>query len=137
MERSGATSRVHFAYPLLTIGYVISGKLGLLLAVPPGYGSPVFPPAGIAMAAMLTWGWPTLPWIFLGSLLLNLWIGGGVAKQLLQIVAAAAGIGAASVAQAAIGGIGLRRAIGYPAALDTGRAVARFLFLAPPCCLIM
>ena len=31
--------------------YVIAGRLGLLLAVPPGYATAIFPPAGIAVAA--------------------------------------------------------------------------------------
>ncbi len=96
----------------------------------------MFPPAGIAMAAMLIWGWATLPWVFLGSFLLNSWIGRGLGQGLEQIVVAAAGIGAASVLQAAIGGLALRRAVGYPAALDTGRAVARFLLVTPHCCLV-
>jgi integral membrane sensor domain MASE1 len=48
-------------YCLLTAGYIITGKLSLLLAVPPGYASPVFPPAGIAIAAMLIAGPATLP----------------------------------------------------------------------------
>ena len=30
-----------FAYPLLTVVYMVSGKLGLMLAVPPGYASPI------------------------------------------------------------------------------------------------
>jgi signal transduction histidine kinase/CheY-like chemotaxis protein len=123
-------------YPLLAIAYAISGKLSMLLAVPPGYASPMFPPAGIAMAAVLIWGWTTLPWIFLGSFMLNFWIGNTLGQQLDQIAAGAAGIAAASVLQAAIGGIGLRRAVGYPVALDTGRAVARFLLVTPHCCMM-
>ena len=50
------------AYLALTFAYAFSGKLALLLAVPPGYASPVFPPAGIAVAAMLISGWASLPW---------------------------------------------------------------------------
>ena len=30
-------------YLLLTITYVVSGKLGLMLSLPPGYASPIFP----------------------------------------------------------------------------------------------
>jgi signal transduction histidine kinase/CheY-like chemotaxis protein/sensor domain CHASE-containing protein len=119
---------------LLTAAYVISGKLSLL-TVPPGDASPIFPPAGIAMAAMLIWGRATLPSILLGSFLLDFWIGHSLAQPFGQIVVIAAGIAAASVAQAAIGGIVLRRAIGYPAALDTGRDLARFLLLSPLSCL--
>ena len=62
-----------FAYPLLTLVYTLSSKLGLMLAVPPGYASPIFPAAGIAVAAALIRGRATLPWTFLGSFQLNLW----------------------------------------------------------------
>ena len=39
-----------FAHLSLTLAYIVTGKLALLLAVPPGYASPIFPPAGIAVA---------------------------------------------------------------------------------------
>jgi signal transduction histidine kinase/CheY-like chemotaxis protein len=129
-------ARLLFAYPLLTLAYAMSGKLSLLLAVPPGYASPIFPPAGIAVAAMLIWGRTTLPWTFLGSLLLNLWLGWGIGGSPGPIVVAGAGIAAASTLQAAFAGIAIRRAIGYPVRLDTGRDIARFLLLSPLCCLI-
>ena len=100
-------------YLLLTVGYLIGGKLALLLAVPPGYASPIFPPAGIAIAAMLIGGPATVPWTFLGSFLLNVWtarsIGHGSAVTWL---AAAVVIATASTLQAAIGGTVLRRAVG-------------------------
>jgi PAS domain S-box-containing protein len=116
----------------LTVAYVVSGRLGLLLAVPPGYATPVFPPAGIAMAAMLIGGSFTLPWTFLGSFLLNLWIGYyGVGQPLVGAIAAAFVIAGASTAQAAIGGGVLRRLVGYPAALDSGSDLARFFGASP------
>jgi signal transduction histidine kinase/CheY-like chemotaxis protein len=125
-----------FAYPLLTVVYTLSGKLGLMLAVPPGYASPIFPAAGIAVAAALIRGWATLPWIYLGSLLLNLWTGYSIGHQLdARSVAAATAIAAGSMVQAAIGGSVLRRAIGHPAPLDNVPDLARFLLLSPVCCL--
>jgi signal transduction histidine kinase/ActR/RegA family two-component response regulator len=136
LSRTGPKRARLFVLPLLTIAYVLSGRLGLLLAVPPGYASPVFPPAGIAIAAMLIWGRATLPSVILGSFLLNLWVGAGLGQGAGQLIVVALGIGAASALQAAVGGCVLRRAIGYPAALDAGRQVARFLFLAPLCCLV-
>src|SRR5262252_66790 len=66
------------AHLALTAGYVATGKLALLLAVPPGYASPIFPPAGIAIAAMLIGGPATLPWTFLASFLLNFLTGSSV-----------------------------------------------------------
>jgi integral membrane sensor domain MASE1 len=125
-----------FAYPLLTVVYTLSGKLGLMLAVPPGYASPIFPAAGIAVTATLIRGRATLPWIFLGSLLLNLWAGYLIDPEIgATCVAAAIIIAAASTLQAAIGGAILRRAIGYPAPLDNGRDISRFLLLSPVSCL--
>jgi signal transduction histidine kinase len=122
-------------YCLLTAGYIITGKLSLLLAVPPGYASPVFPPAGIAIAAMLIAGPATLPWSFLGSFLLNMWIAFSMRQSAVIWFAGAVAIAAGSTLQGAIGGTVLRRAVGYPAPLDNGRDLGRFLILSPICCL--
>ena len=84
----------------LTLGYVASGKLALLLAVPPGYASPIFPPAGIAVAAMLIGGPATLPWTFFGSLLLNVWIGRAGSNELVETFLAAAVVIAAACSHA-------------------------------------
>jgi signal transduction histidine kinase/CheY-like chemotaxis protein/integral membrane sensor domain MASE1 len=118
-------------YSALTLSYALSGKLGLLLAVPPGYATAIFPPAGIAIAAMLIGGPATLPWTFLGSLLLSLWLGvrGETGGAVALVIAASA------TAQAGIAGGVLRRAIGYPTRLDRGRQMARLLLLSPICCL--
>lgn len=123
-------------YLLLVFAYLVSGKLGLLLALPPGYVSAIFPPAGIAVAAVLIGGRGSLPWIFLGSLLLNLWVSDSSGHPLELIgVAAATIIAAASMLQAAFGGTWLRRLIGYPTALDNGADLLRFLLSAPVICL--
>jgi signal transduction histidine kinase len=123
-------------YLLLTLGYVVTGKLGLLLAVPPGYATAIFPPAGLAAAAMLTAGPASLPWVFLGSLILNGWVGYEAgAGPLGTALAAAVLIAAASTVQSALTGSVLRRAIGDPPALDNARQVSRFLLLPPLCCL--
>lgn len=123
-------------YVLLTIAYVISGKLGLLLALPPGYASPIFPPAGIAVAAAFIGGRKALPWVFLGSLLLNVWVDYSGDQQVGKIgFEVAAIIALASMLQAAIGGWGLRRMIGYPAFFNDFRDALRFLLLAPVICM--
>ena len=61
-ERAGgwATARL---VALLAFGYLLLGGAGLLLAIPPGYASPVFPAAGLALAAVLRLGWRALPGI--------------------------------------------------------------------------
>lgn len=131
----GVSARL--AYPVLALTYVVTGKLGLMLAMPPGYASPIFPPAGIAIAAAYIWGWRTLPWIFLGSFTLNLWTGASIAEQFNAVqFASALIIAAASMLQAAFGGWLLRRMIGYPSPIDSVREVFRLLFSAPLICLV-
>ena len=123
------------AWLILLLSYFIAGRLGLLLAVPPGYATAIFPPAGIAIAAMFIGGRLTLPWTFLGSVLLNLSVG-DTGQDPAQATWSALLIATASTVQAAGGGMALRRLIGYPASLDTVRDVAAFFLTAPLLCLI-
>lgn len=133
----GQRSRSLLAYLTLVIAYVVTGKLALLLALPPGYASAIFPPAGIAVAAALIGGYRTLPWTLLGSLLLNLWVGYSPTHPLTLIGSIAASVIAlASMLQAAVGEWLLRRTIGYPCSFDKASDVLRFLLLAPAICLV-
>jgi diguanylate cyclase (GGDEF)-like protein/PAS domain S-box-containing protein len=121
---------------LLAFIYITTGKLGLMLALPPGYASPVFPPAGIAVAAALIGGKKSLPWIFLGSFSLNVWTGYSSSQQIQTIMLAMATIIAfASLLQAAIGGWILRKTTGVPTPLDNVGDVLRFLLFSPVICL--
>ena len=120
----------------LIAAYILSGKLGLMLALPPGYASAIFPPAGIAVAAVLIGGMRLLPGVFLGALLLNVWIGYGSAHAFSATgIISALIIAAASMLQAAAGSWLLRRRIGYPAPLDNDRDITTFLLAAPVICL--
>lgn len=128
----------YLSYSLLLIfAYVVTGKLGLMLALPPGYASAIFPPAGIAIAASFVAGKKSLPAIFLGSLLLNAWVGYTTNHAInVTELEAALFIACASVVQAGIGGWWLRRSIGYPTAFDTPRDVVNFFISAPVICLV-
>src|SRR5437773_3903460 len=52
--------------------YFCAGKLGLLLAFVNASVSPVWPPTGVAMAALLLCGYRIWPGIFLGAFLVNI-----------------------------------------------------------------
>ena len=52
-ESSGADRWVRVA--ILAAGYTLTGIVGLSLAIPPGYATAVWPPSGIALAAVLLW----------------------------------------------------------------------------------
>ena len=130
------TRRWLFLYAALPLIYIVTGRLGLLLAAPPGYATAVFLPAGIAVTATFVAGAAALPGTFLGSFLLNLWIGYLIAGRLnLTQIAAALVIAAGSMTQAAIGGTALRRTIGYPAPFDNASDIFVFLLMAPIFCL--
>jgi integral membrane sensor domain MASE1 len=123
-------------YTALPLAYIVTGRLGLLFAAPPGYATAVFVPAGIAVTATFVAGAAALPGTFLGSFLLNLWIGYLIAGRLnLTQIASALVIAAASMTQAAIGGTALRRTIGYPAPFDDPSDIFVIFLLAPIFCL--
>jgi len=67
---------------LLTLAYFIAGKFGLMLASLHASASPVWPPAGIALAALLVLGYRAWPAIFVGAFLVNVTTEGNVATSL-------------------------------------------------------
>lgn len=62
--------------------YYITGKLGLRLAFLHASASPVWPPAGIALAAVLLAGYRVWPGIFFGAFLVNITTLGSVLSTL-------------------------------------------------------
>lgn len=58
--------------PALAVAYFFAGQLSLLLAIPPGFATPVWPSAGIALAAVLVWGYGVVPGVVAGSFAVNL-----------------------------------------------------------------
>ena len=131
-----AISRGLPALIVFSLLYVASGAAGLLLAVPPGYATAIFPPAGLAVAGAFITGRRALSWVFVGAALLNLHIGLRVLGQPpASALPIALVIAAGSTVQAALGGLALRRFIGYPAALDNTSQLLRFFLLTPVFCL--
>src|SRR5438477_9121787 len=66
---------------ILAVIYFIAGKLGLMLASLHASAPPVWPPAGIALAASLFLGYRAWPAIFIGAFLLNVTTAGNVATS--------------------------------------------------------
>jgi PAS domain S-box-containing protein len=67
---------------LLALVYFVAGKFGLMLASLHASASPVWPPAGIALAALLVLGYRAWPAIFVGAFLVNVSTAGNVATSL-------------------------------------------------------
>jgi signal transduction histidine kinase/CheY-like chemotaxis protein len=97
------------------LAYFIAGKLALQLAVPPGYASPFWPSAGLALGAFLIWGWKVTPGIFWGSLALNVSTTWSNNQAITGIdLAYLSAIGLGGFFQAAIAGVALKRMGLYP-----------------------
>jgi signal transduction histidine kinase/ActR/RegA family two-component response regulator len=67
---------------VLTLVYFGAGKLGLSLASLHASASPVWPPAGIALAALLVLGYRAWPAIFVGAFLVNYTTAGNIATSI-------------------------------------------------------
>jgi signal transduction histidine kinase/CheY-like chemotaxis protein len=67
---------------IVTVIYFVVGKFGLMLASLHASASPVWPCAGIALAAMLVLGYRVWPAIFVGAFLVNVTTAGDVGTSL-------------------------------------------------------
>ena len=121
---------------LITFAYLLSGKFGLWLTVDNGYSSALFPPAGIAMAALLIYGRSMLVWVFLGALALNLLLPAPLHEGLSVWAVAALGIAVFSSLQAWAGSVLIRRLMASPLVFESGAETMRFIIAALSACLI-
>jgi diguanylate cyclase (GGDEF)-like protein/PAS domain S-box-containing protein len=103
---------------LLAAIYFVAAKLSLLLAIPPGYATAVWPPAGIAVAATLVFGRAILPGVWIGAALVNL----TVESSPLAAAFIASGNTLEALAAAAL----IRRHVGVPFRFERGEDVVRF-----------
>src|SRR5438445_10098269 len=69
-------------FATLTLVYFLAGKLGLKLAFLHASASPVWPPAGVALGALLVLGYRTWPAIFVGAFLVNVTTAGNFGTSL-------------------------------------------------------
>lgn len=53
---------------LVIVAYYLSGRLGLLLTIPPGHATAIWPASGIGLAAILIFGIRYWPAIFIGAM---------------------------------------------------------------------
>lgn len=119
---------------LLAVAYYVAGRVALLLAIPPGYATAVWPAAGVALAGLLVFGNRFWPSILLASFCINfptaLQTSG--ADSILKPLALAAVLGFGASLQALAGASLVRRAIGYPIAFARELQIGKFLALGGP-----
>ena len=119
--------------------YVATARLGLLVALPPEKkATAVWPPSGIALAALLLYGNRLWPGIWIGALLANLWDVFSPTNQVPFSVhlLVSAGIATGSTLQALAGNYLVRRWIGGNNPFRQAAHAFKFAGAAMVCCLI-
>jgi diguanylate cyclase (GGDEF)-like protein/PAS domain S-box-containing protein len=107
---------------LVTLIYVVSGKLGLRFAFLHPSATPVWPPAGIMLALLLLWGYELWPGILLGAFLVNLTTTGHVLISL--------GIAAGHTLENVLGAYGVNRFARGTKAFEKPQDIFKFALLA-------
>jgi PAS domain S-box-containing protein len=119
-----------------TAAYTVVGLLSVLLSVPPSYASPLFPSAGIALAATLVWG-PVAAWgALLGSVAVNFSLDGARLPNAPADLLLPVTIGLGAAAQAWGGAWLLRRVNGHRLLLADPQEIARAGLVVVLACLI-
>lgn len=117
----------------LILAYVIAGRLALLLAIPPGFATALFPPLGISLAAVLLWGNPLLLGVFFGSTLLNTSIAlSNGAPFGVSTVLVASEIAVGSCLAAWFGSVLIKRFVGFPNDLLEEKSIFLFFIIGGP-----
>ena len=118
----------------IAAAYYAVGRLSLLLAIPPGYATAVWPASGIALAATLLRGYRVWPGILLGSFLINVWtsLDTGSATSIFKSIFLVVSIGAGASLQAIVGALLMSRFVRHPTALIGEKDVFKFLLLGGP-----
>jgi integral membrane sensor domain MASE1/DNA-binding CsgD family transcriptional regulator len=117
------------AVALLAVIYFVTASLALKLAIPPGYASAFWPPAGIALAALLLLGLRVWPGIWLGATLANYGVLGTPALT-------AMAIGAGNAAEAVVAALLIGRYLGAPLRFGNADEPWRFAAVACVACLV-
>jgi EAL domain-containing protein (putative c-di-GMP-specific phosphodiesterase class I)/integral membrane sensor domain MASE1 len=121
-----AVSRLRLSFlakaTLVALVYFAAARLSLVLAIPPGYATPVWPPSGIAVASALLLGNRIWPGVWLGAFLANV----GVEASVLPAIAIATG----NTLEACIAAMLTRRFAGERPPLERVEDVFRFILLA-------
>ena len=102
--------------------YFCAGKFGLSWAYLHPSATAVWPPTGIALAALLLWGWRLWPAIFLGAFLVNITNQGSLLTTL--------GIAAGNTLEALLAAWGINRFANGARAFERARNAFKFILIA-------
>ncbi|MDO9315113.1 MAG: CHASE domain-containing protein [Burkholderiaceae bacterium] len=117
---------------LMALSYAVVGRLSLLMAIPPGYASPLYPAAGMALVFVLVCGRRAALAVTVGAIAVNVLLN---PRHALGATEAVIGLGAGL--QALFAAELVQRMVRQPLTLSAPREIARFyLFGAVIGCLV-
>lgn len=119
---------------VIAVLYLLTGYLGLLLAAPPGYATPIWIPSGIALSAALIYGLRVLPGVFIGSLITNYFVTMRISNETDLFMALMLGviIAAGATLQTWFGRWIIDKTVGADNALIYPNDILLFAFLSGP-----
>src|SRR5690242_18093586 len=123
----------------VAVAYYAAGRLALFLAIPPGYATAVWPAAGVALVAILVFGYRVWPGILIGHFCVNLLTAYDISSPgtTLKSLALPLAIACGGTLQAVCGAALIRRAVGPTIVLQDEKEIVQFLALGGPVsCLI-
>ena len=82
MKPQGRRTKTAIGCAVLLVAYFVTARLGLLLGAVAGFAALVWPPSGIALAALNAFGFRLWPGVFLGAFFVNLLAGAPVGAAL-------------------------------------------------------
>ncbi len=119
-----ATSQLRYTVAIgaLAVVYVVAARAGLMMDAVGGFATLVWPPSGLALAALLIFGTGLWPGVFVGAVLANLLIGAPAPVAL--------GIGVGNTLEAVLAVYALRRIPGFQVSLERLADVVGLIVLA-------
>ena len=118
----------------IALAYVSTAALGFVVAIPPGNVTPVWPPSGLALAAVLVVGYRSGVGIWLGSFAANAWFfTHSIALSAPTTVVNASSIATGSTLQALLAAFLIKRLVGTTS-LDRLNDALKFLGVAAVTC---
>jgi PAS domain S-box-containing protein len=120
-------SMIAYTVVISSVYFAVS-RLSLLLAVGNSNASPVWPPSGIALAAVLIWGYRISPAVFIGAFIANILSLKGITASPYHYILASLGTAAGNMMEGIIGAYLVRRFSGEGSSFDNIRNLFVFIF---------
>ncbi len=125
------------AVVVIALCYFVTGRIALVMAIPPGYATAVWPAAGVALAGLMWFGYRAWPGIVLGSFGINFPTALSATGTLLPALEVATALSFGAALQAVLAVALVRWCVAQPVAYARADRIGALLVLGGPiACLV-